>query len=102
MPRKYCKAYYVKDLRAFPQWSESREGNEPELTDESVVYLWDDFTVVRSPVISESGIVFTQVTSDWQDFCHTTLNFEIPEDLRFAYDQTEEASVVVSSASTAE
>jgi hypothetical protein len=94
MARNYCKAYYLKDLRAFPGWSEERQENEPELTDESVVYLWDDFTVVRSPVIPDKGILFEKVTPEWQAFCHTSLQFEIPEDLRFAYEQNEQEQSV--------
>jgi hypothetical protein len=47
MIRKYCKAYYFKDLRQFTNWTEKREEGESDLTDEDVVYLWDDFVVVR-------------------------------------------------------
>ncbi len=90
MIRKYCKAYYLKDLRQFSSWTEKREENEQELTDEDVVYLWDDFTVVRSPVIPDKGLVFDSVTEEWQHFCKSTLAFEIPEDLRYAYEQSEE------------
>ena len=89
MIRKYCKAYYLKDLRAFEDWTEKREEKEAELTDEDVVYLWDDFTVVRSPVLP-GGVIFDDVTQKWQDFCHTTLQFEIPEDLRYAYENEQE------------
>lgn len=89
MIRKYCKAYYLKDLRAFENWTEKREEKEAELTDEDVVYLWDDFTVVRSPVLP-GGVIFDNVTQEWQDFCHTTLQFEIPEDLRYAYESEKE------------
>lgn len=90
MIRKYCKAYHLKDLRQFSAWTEQSEENEPELTDESVVYLWDDFTVVRSPVIPDKGLIFDKVTSEWQAFCKAALKFELPEDLRYAYKQTEE------------
>ena len=89
MIRKYCKAYYLKDLRQFRGWTEKREENESELSDDEVVYLWDDFTVVRSPVLP-GGVIFDEVTSQWQDFCQTTLKFEIPEDLRYAYERVEE------------
>jgi len=51
------------------------------------VYLWDDFTVVRSPVIPDKGLVFDEVTPAWQTFCQATLKFEIPEDLRYAYEE---------------
>ena len=89
MTRKYCKAYYLKDLRAYSGWAEKRQENEPELTDEDVVYLWDDLTVVRSPVLP-GGVIFDEVTAQWQDFCQTVLRFEIPEDLRYAYEEVEE------------
>jgi hypothetical protein len=87
--RKYCKAYKLADLRQFSGWSEKREENEPELTDESICYIWDDFVVVRSPV-QEKGVVFDAITPEWREFCATTLHFEIPEDLRYAYEPAEE------------
>jgi hypothetical protein len=89
---KYCKAYYISAMRQFPGWTEKREGNEAELADEAIVYLWDDFTVVRSPVIPDKGLVFDAVTKEWKDFCRTTLQFSIPEDLRYAYEQPQEES----------
>ncbi len=97
MTRKYCKAYYLKDLREFPQWSEEHDRHEPELIDDSVVYLWDDFTVVRSPIIADKGIVFDKVTSDWQNFCRASLKFEIPGDLHFAYEQDKDENITSSS-----
>ena len=89
MIRKYCKAYYLKDLRQFDGWTEKHEENESELTDEDVVYLWDDFIVVRSPVLP-GGVIFDEVTPQRQEFCQITLHFEIPEDLRYAYERVEE------------
>jgi hypothetical protein len=89
MIRKYCKAYYLKDLRQFGAWTEKGEESDAVPTDESVVYLWDDFVVVRSPVLP-GGVLFDSVTNAWQEFCHTTLGFEIPEDLRYAYEQNAE------------
>jgi len=87
--RKYCNAYKLGDLRQFSGWTEKREENEPELTDDSICYLWDDFTVVKSPV-QDKGVLFDAVTPEWREFCDTTLKFEIPEDLRYAYQQAEE------------
>jgi hypothetical protein len=92
--RKYCKAYYLKDLRAFQHWKEKGQDNEPDLTDEDVVYLWDDFIVVRSPVLP-GGEIFDEVTPEWQEFCTTALQFEIPEDLRYAYEKEEEKESVL-------
>ena len=93
MKRKYCKAYYLKDLRRFSGWAEKHRENEAELSDEDVVYLWDDFTVVRSPVLP-GGVIFDEVTPQWQDFCKTVLQFEVPEDLRYAYESVEEKETV--------
>jgi len=87
--RKYCKAYKLADVRQFSGWVEKREENEVELTDDSICYVWDDFTVVKSPV-QEKGAIFDNVTPEWREFCATTLRFEIPEDLRYAYQQAEE------------
>jgi hypothetical protein len=82
--RKYCKAYPLQNLRQFQGWKESRTTNETELTDETIVYLWDDFTVVESPVLAQ-GNLFDDVTPEWQEFCKNTLKFAIPEDLQYAY-----------------
>lgn len=90
MLKKYCKAYYLKDLRQYAGWSESNEEGAPALSDEDVVYLWDDFTVVKSPVLP-GGVLFSNVTLEWRNFCETTLQFSIPEDLRYAYEERSQA-----------
>lgn len=90
--RNYCKAYYLKDLRQFRQWVEKCEGDGEELSDDDVVYLWDDFTVVKSPIIPDKGLLFDEITPEWQVFCQKMLKFEIPEDLGYAYERTKEES----------
>jgi hypothetical protein len=82
--RRYCKAYYLRELRSFSGWTEKNEEDQPELSEDDVVYLWDDFTVVRSPIVPDKGLIFDSVTSEWQGFCTNTLQFAIPEDLRYA------------------
>lgn len=89
---KYCRAYHLKDLRRFPSWKEQQE--EEELTDDTVVYLWDDFTVVKSPVMADQGVLWQDVTPEWETFCREILQFEIPEDLRYAYQQEPEKQAV--------
>ena len=80
--RKYCKVYKLHDVRQFSGWTEAPPADgEEALTDDDLCYLWDDFTVVRSPV-QEKGVIFDTVTPEWQDFCTNVLKFEIPEDLR--------------------
>ena len=88
---KYCKAYRLQDLRQFSDWTEARGEEEKALTDDTICYLWDDFTVVKSPV-QEQGVLFDTVTPEWKDFCVITLHFEIPEDLRYAYQQEQEGA----------
>ena len=94
MMRTYCKAYHLKDLRQFPGWSEGAKEDEAHLADEDVVYLWDDFTVVKTPVSSETGLLWDQLTPEWQEFCQTTLGFEIPQDLRYAYKESKGQDMV--------
>ena len=83
--RKYCKAYHLGDFRQFSEWSEPQAEEDAPLNDETICYLWDDFVVVRSPV-KDQGVLFDAVTPAWQEFCTQTLRFEIPEDLRYAYE----------------
>lgn len=75
--RRYYKAYYLKDLRTFSEWSETHVENEPELTDNTICYIGDDFVVVLSPV-QEKEALFSHITPAWQEFCRTALQFEIP------------------------
>lgn len=89
--RPYCKAHYLRDLRKFPDWSEKEpsseagdadtgDGDASELTDDSIVYIHQDFTVTRSMWHGED-VVFDDVTPEWQRFCEVELEFAVPEDL---------------------
>jgi hypothetical protein len=79
----YCKAYPVADLRRYPGWTEKSERAQRDLADDDLVYLCDDFTVLTDP-IEGKGVLFTEDTPQWRDFCATELNFEVPADLAFA------------------
>jgi len=88
---KYCKAYLIKDLRQFSQWTEQIEnvrkekkqvdGKEvevdKELTDNDVFYLQENY-VVTDGIFKDENFIFDSVTPEWKDFCTTTLLFEIP------------------------
>jgi hypothetical protein len=87
--RKYCRAYYLKDLRQFSTWGECCEKDEAELPDDTIVYLWDDFSVIKSPIVPADKIFQSAVTPEWQEFCLNTLHFQIPEDFQYAYDTIE-------------
>lgn len=77
----YCKAYYLRDLRRFLGWSESRfnwqepagDGpGEAPLLDGDIAYLHQDFTVTKSMWHGES-VLFNQVTPEWRAFCESEL-----------------------------
>ncbi len=89
---RYCKAYLVKELRQFEQWTENRwleyvenaesSQNESEkvkkmLDDEDVLYLQENY-VVTNGIFKDEQIVFDAVTPEWQHFCQTVLQFEVP------------------------
>lgn len=87
---KYCKAYQLKDLRAFPQWrvdlsalsaDESRgrdgEGDRSALDDDDVLYLQEDL-VVTDGIFKDEHVVFSDVSDQWKTFCRETLGFEVP------------------------
>ncbi len=82
--RKYCRANRLGEVRQFEGWHERVPEGEQPLSDDAICYLWDDFTVVSSP-FQDASVLFDAVTPEWRDFCHTTLNFAIPDDLRYAY-----------------
>lgn len=89
--RKYCKAYYLKDLRRFTSWSEARinwkkggsdqNGDDQDpFTEDKVVFIHQDFTVTES-VWHDENVIFNQIDSGWQEFCANDLAFRVPDDL---------------------
>jgi ankyrin repeat protein len=92
--RKYCKAYYLRDLRKYREWNEVRinwkergnhngdsngSPNDP-FPDKKVVFIHQDFTVTESAWHNEN-VIFNQANSSWKEFCTTTLKFKVPGDL---------------------
>lgn len=90
---RYCKAYLAKDFRAFPGWTENvsslrKEKQEvngkeveverTELKDDDILYLQENY-VVTDGIFKDENVVFSDVTPEWEDFCRTTLAFEIPD-----------------------
>jgi hypothetical protein len=89
---KYCKAYPLKQLRQFSQWHEKTENTKTEtkdvddqevevnreLTDDDFLYLQENY-VVTDGIFKDENIIFDDVTPEWKDFCHNTLEFQIPE-----------------------
>ena len=88
---KYCKAYLIKNLRQFEQWTENSENTRKEkqeidgkevevkrvLTDDDFLYLQENY-IVTDGIYKDENIIFDNVTPEWKEFCHKTLEFEIP------------------------
>jgi hypothetical protein len=84
---KYCKAYPLDQLRAFPAWNE-RQISRP-LKGDDVVYLHDDYTVTDG-IFPDENILFADVTEAWKTFCTSTLQFAVPQDLSSGIDRSSE------------
>jgi hypothetical protein len=90
--QKYCKAYYLKELRQFPVWCESRinwqdqaqadmppaQDGDP-LSENEVVFIHHDLTVTQSMWHNEH-VIFNQITPAWEAFCAQVLHFKVPDD----------------------
>ena len=88
---KYCKAYSIKKLRQFEQWTENLENTRKEkqeidgtevevkriLTDDDFLYLQENY-VVTDGIYKDENIIFDNVKPEWKEFCQKTLEFEIP------------------------
>ncbi|NJL19903.1 MAG: hypothetical protein HC895_02295 [Leptolyngbyaceae cyanobacterium SM1_3_5] len=70
---KYCKAYLVQQFRQFEQWQEG----DRSLKEDDILYLQENY-VVTDGIFKDENIVFDRVTPEWQNFCQTVLQFEIP------------------------
>ena len=89
---KYCKAYPVKRFREFSQWTERSDntrketkeidGSEVEgnrqLIDDDILCVQDNY-VVTDGIFQDENIIFSQITPEWKEFCHTVLEFEVPD-----------------------
>jgi len=93
--RQYCKAYYLDDLRQFPNWSESKinwkektdpteagneNGADPIFSGNDVVFIHQDYTVTQS-MWHDENVLFNRVTPEWRLFCSNTLEFKVPDDI---------------------
>ena len=83
--RKYCSAFYLKDLRRYSAWSENEihaadSNGKQELNGDDVVFLHGDYSVTRS-IWANEDVVFDKVTDQWKNFCTSELQFAVPDDL---------------------
>jgi hypothetical protein len=49
-------------------------------SEDDYLFLQENFTVTKGIFLDED-IVFDNITSEWEDFCKNTLNFEVPADV---------------------
>lgn len=89
---RYCKAYPIKRLREFSGWTENQQnlrtekvtvdGKEVEtprtITDEDFLYLQENF-VVTDGIFIDENVIFDNVTPEWQEFCKSSLDFQVPQ-----------------------
>ena len=75
--RTYCRAYRLAELRRFPGFAEA----DPPAPGDTVVYLWDDLTVVDSPVAADPAQLWSDPGPEWRAFCTRELGFAVPADL---------------------
>ncbi|TDD01516.1 hypothetical protein E1292_25805 [Nonomuraea deserti] len=73
----YCRAYRLGELRAFEGWADSAAS--AQLSDDEIVYLTDEFTVLRSPVVADEAPIRADDTPEWREFCASVVNFQ-PDD----------------------
>ena len=76
-PANYIKGYLLGDLRKFSGWREER--TSPELSDNEVVFLHQDFTVTQL-IWAGENVIFNQDTPEWRDFCLLQLQFKALDD----------------------
>lgn len=73
---RYCKAYYGRDMKKFSHWAEL----DIDLQDDEIVYIQDDFNLVKHPTLPETDRLLRSVTPEWQQFCQQVLQFSVPEE----------------------
>ena len=88
--RDYAGAYLLGELRKFSDWREDQinwketipadeNGNSRELSDDTVVFLQQDFTVTEL-IWPGENVIFNRITPEWVDFCTQELQFKVPDD----------------------
>jgi ankyrin repeat protein len=88
--RNYARAYLLGELRKFSDWHEEKinwketipadeNGKSPELSDDDVVFVQEDFTVTQL-IWPGENVIFNRTTPEWMDFCTQELQFKVPDD----------------------
>jgi hypothetical protein len=73
----YCKAYSLRSLRAFAEWTEE-EASGRTRDDDDYVFLQESL-VVTGDIFVDEDIIYNSVTPAWENFCREALQFEVPD-----------------------
>ena len=86
----YCKAYYLRELRAFGSWKEEQAFVRPDgesddsparpLQDDDIVFVHDDYSVT-SGVFADMIVINDPTVAGWPAFCRDVLDFAVPADV---------------------
>jgi len=53
----YCRAFPLRDLMMFSAWDEVSRGAARDLSEEAVVYIWEDHSVALDPIAPGRGLL---------------------------------------------
>ena len=73
----YLKAYELKQLKEFNEWDILCSEKAASLKSNHTVYLREDFTVYSNSFCNDENLIFHNISSEWMDFCKSTLLFPI-------------------------
>lgn len=74
---RYCKAFSATTLRQFPGWPAS----DPQAELPEYLFLHEDLRVTGS-IFTDEQVVFSEITPEWEGFCHDVLKFAVPNEVR--------------------
>lgn len=79
---RYCKAYTVEKLSAYPHWNELAHNGpaKEQNTDHEYFFLHDNFVVTKDVFVDED-VVFDAITDEWKEFCTSALDFQVPQEV---------------------
>ncbi len=78
---RYCKAYPLERVAAFPGWAAAvAEGGDPGEAQDGgdVVFVQEDLVVTRG-IYRDEEVLFDAITPEWKEFCEGVLKFAVPD-----------------------
>ncbi len=80
---RYCKAYAVEKLSAYPRWNELAHNDldRKESAEQEYFFLHDNLVVTKDVFVNED-VVFDAITDEWREFCASALDFQVPEEVQ--------------------